>query len=148
MKKQAYTVIALVILVGSMAVTAQAQTGSRAQLVANIPFDFSAGDKILPAGEYIVRQVNPSADRAVLQLRSKDGKTSAMVQMNSVIDRSKSDEVASLIFNRYGKLYFFAAAWMPGNDGLAASKSEAEKAAVKELAGIKSQTETVALKHR
>jgi len=148
MKKQAYTLIAMIVLVGSMAVAAEAQTGSRTQLVANIPFEFSAGNKTMPAGEYIVRQVNPSSDRAVLQLRSKDGKSSAMVLMDSVIDRAKSDEMASLIFNRYGNLYFFAEAWMPGNDGLAAAKTATEKSAGKELAGIKSQTETVALKHR
>ena len=148
MKKQAYTMIAMVVLVGSMAVAAKAQTSGRAQLIANIPFEFKVGDKTLPAGEYIVRQVNPSSDRAVLQLRSKDGKSSAMVQMNSAIDRAKSDEMASLIFNRYGNLYFFAQAWMPGNDGLAVAKSATEKSAGKEIAGIKSQTETVALKHR
>src|SRR5437016_5524775 len=99
MKKQAYTMIAMIVLVGSMAVAAQAQSGSRSQLVASIPFEFNIGDKAMPAGEYTIRQVNPSSDRAVLQLRSQDGKASAMVQMNALIDRAKSPETASLIFN-------------------------------------------------
>src|SRR2546427_11378738 len=107
MKRQAYPMIAMIILVGSMAVAAQAQTGSRTQLIANIPFDFSVGNKTLPAGEYTVRQINPSSDHAVLQLRSQDGKASAMVQMNAVIDKTRSQETASLIFNRYGNRYFF-----------------------------------------
>ncbi len=148
MKKQAYTMIVLIVLVGSMAVAAQAQGGSRTQLVANIPFEFSVGNKSMPAGEYIVRQVNPSSDRAVLEFRSKNGKASVMVQMNPVIDRTRSNETARLSFNRYGNLHFFAQAWMPGNDGLAASKSEAEKATRRGLGGIKSQTETVALRNR
>ena len=32
---------------------------STGQLVANIPFVFSAGNQTLPAGEYFVRCVNP-----------------------------------------------------------------------------------------
>jgi len=37
MKKTAYTMIALLVLIGGMAVAAQAQTGSRTQLIAKIP---------------------------------------------------------------------------------------------------------------
>jgi len=145
MKKQAYTMIALLVLVGSMAVAAQAQGGSRTQLVATIPFEFSIGDKTMPAGEYTVRQVNPSSDRAVLQLRNQDGKASAMVQMNALIDKAKAQETASLIFNHYGNKYFFAQAWIPGNDGLEASKTRAERATRNEMASLKPRTEAVAL---
>ena len=66
MKKQAYTMIAMFVLVGSMAVAAKAQTVGRAELRANVPFDFNIGKKTLPAGEYIVSQINPASDRAVL----------------------------------------------------------------------------------
>ncbi len=148
MKKQAYTMIAMIVLIGSMAVAAQAQSGSRTQLVANIPFEFNIGDKTMPAGEYTVRQVNPSSDRAVLQLRSKDGKASAMVQMNALIDRAKSPETASLIFNCYGNRHYFGQAWMPDNDGLEASKGRAERATRNEIASLKHQTEAVALRNR
>jgi hypothetical protein len=79
--------IALMVLVGLMAVAAQAQTGSRTQLVANIPFQFNVGDKAMPAGEYTVSQVNPSSDHAVLQLRSKDGKNTMMIQMTNMIGK-------------------------------------------------------------
>lgn len=148
MKKQAYTMIALLVLVSSMAVAAQAQTGSRTQLVANIPFEFSVGDKSMPAGEYTVRQVNPSSDRAILQLQSRNGKATAMIQMNTVIAKANGQETASLHFDRYGNRYFFAQAWMPGNDGLAAAKSRAERIAQKELAGTRPQTESVSLRSR
>ncbi len=95
MKKQAYTMIAMIILVGSMAVAAQAQTVGRAQLIADIPFDFNVGNQTLPAGQYTVRQINPASDQAVLQFRSKDGHASAKVQMGSVI--GKAQESAKLI---------------------------------------------------
>ena len=144
MKKQAYTMIAMIVLVGSLAVAAQAQTSGRTQLVASIPFEFSVGNRTLPAGEYTVRQVNPASDHAVLQLRSRDGRASAMVQMDSVM--GKAQESAKLIFNRYGNKYFFAQAWVDGeNSGLQASKSRAERATGRELAGIKMATESVAL---
>lgn len=147
MKKQAYTMIAMIVLVGSMAVAAQAQTSGRTRLIANIPFDFSVGNKTLPAGEYTVSQVNPASDHAVLQLRSKDGRAGAMVQMTCVI--GKTQESAKLIFNRYGNHYFFAQAWADAdNTGLQAPKARAERVAERELAGIKPKTEAVALRNR
>src|SRR3984893_3627133 len=147
MKKQAYTMIAMIVLLGSMAVAAQAQSSGRTQLIANIPFDFSVGNKTLPAGEYTVAQVNPASDHAVLQLRSRDGRAAAMVQMTSVIGKAR--ESSKLSFNRYGEHYFFAQAWVDGdNTGLQAPKSRAERAAEGELAGLKAKTESVALRNR
>jgi hypothetical protein len=147
MKKQAYTMIATIVLVGSMAVAAQAQTSGYTKLIANIPFQFNVGNKTLPAGEYTVAQVNPASDHAVLQLRSKDGRAGARVQMGSVIGKAK--ESAKLIFNRYGNQYFFAQAWVDGdNTGLQAPKSRAERNTDRELAGMKPTSEAVALKAR
>ena len=147
MKKQAYTMIALLVLVGSMAVAAQAQTVGRTQLIANIPFQFNVGNKTLPAGEYSVRQVNPDSDCGVLLLSSRDGNASAMIQVDSVI--GKAQETAKLTFHRYGNKYFFAQAWIDGdNTGMQAPKSKAERAAESELAGLQSKTETVALRAR
>ena len=142
MKKQAYTMIAMIVLVGSMAVAAQAQTSGHTKFIAKIPFQFNVGDKTLPAGEYTVTQINPSSDRVVLKLESKDG--SVMLQMNTVI--GKTQDSARLVFNRYGDRCYFAQAWTPGqNDGLEASKSRGERSAARELAGNQRQTQTVAI---
>ena len=147
MKKHAYAMIAMIVLVGSMAVAAGAQTSGRTHLIANIRFDFNVGNKTLPAGEYTLTQVNPASDQAVLQLRSKDGRTAAMVQMTSVIGQPQ--ESAKLIFNRYGDHYFFAQAWVVGdNTGLQALKTSAERVAERELAGVKAKTEAIALQKR
>jgi hypothetical protein len=141
MKKTAYTMIALVVLVGSMAMAAQAQNNGR-RLVATIPFQFSVGDKALPAGEYIITQTNPSSDHAVLQVRSKDGRSSAMIQMNNVM--GKAQERAKLVFNRYGNQHYFAAAWVDGDTtGLQAPKSRNERATESELAALKVRRELV-----
>jgi hypothetical protein len=147
MKKQAYTMIAMIVLVGSMAVAAQAQMGNHTELVATIPFEFNVGNKAMPAGEYVVSQMNPTSSLTVLQLRSRDGKAAAMIQMNTIITNSRTLK-AVLNFNRYGNQYFFAQAWMPGSNGLAALKGRAERVAQKELAGIKAQTDSVALRTR
>jgi hypothetical protein len=147
MKRQAYIVMAMFVLVGSMAVAAQAQSSGHTQLIANIPFAFSVGNKTLPAGEYTVVQVNPASDHAVLQLRSRYGSASVMVQMNATIGRAT--ENARLVFDRYGDRYFFAQAWVDGDrNGLQAPKPRAERFIERELAGIKAGTETIALTTR
>ena len=83
MKKQALTLIALMVLAGYLAPSAKAQSLSSGKLVAIIPFAFSAGNQTLPAGEYIVRCVNPSSSQTILQISSKDGNNSVMLQMIS-----------------------------------------------------------------
>jgi hypothetical protein len=145
--KKAYTMIALMVLVGSMAVAAQAQTASRTQLVASIQFRFYVGDQTMPAGEYTISQVNPSSDHAVLKLRAKDGSRAVMIQMDNVIGKAR--EGSQLVFNHLGSEYYFSQAWMSGdNTGWQASRSKAERTAKQELAGIKSSKETVALRLR
>ena len=135
------------VLVGSMAVAAQAQTGGRTQLVATIPFQFHVGDQAMPAGEYMISQVNPSSDRAVLRLRAKDGSSTVMIQMDNVIGKGR--EGSQLVFNRLGSEYYFSQAWMSGDDtGWQASKSKAERQTRQELAGIRPSKETVALRLR
>ena len=144
--KKTYTMIALMVLVGSMAVAAQAQTG-RAQLVASIPFQFNVGNQSMPAGEYTVSQINPQSGHAVLQLRAKDGSRTVLIQMNNVI--GKATERAQLVFNRLGSEYYFSQAWMASDDtGWQAPKTKAERSMQQELAGIKPSKETVALRLR
>ena len=137
--------IALMTVVGLS--TAKAQTSGTTQLIANIPFEFSVGDKTMPAGEYTVRCTNPASDMKVLQLRSSDGRASIMVRTNSVIGKTQED--AKLVFNRYGDHYFFAQAWLPAdNIGMQASKSRNEKQIARELAATKLSRESVAITAR
>ena len=146
MKRHAYAMIAIIVL-GSLAVVAQGQTSGRTQLIANVPFEFSLGNKNLPAGKYTVTQVNPASDRAVLQFRSNDGRASAIVQMTTI--NAKAQESAKLIFHRYGNQYFFARAWLDGEQtGLEAPKSRVELATNRVIDGVRMATESVALDRR
>ncbi len=147
MKKQAYTMIAMIVLVGSMGMAAKAQTGGRIALIANIPFQFSIGNKSLPAGEYTVRSISDDSSNVVLRMQSRDGKQSMMLQMSTVEGRAK--ESAKLIFNRYGDHYFLAQAWVDGQKtGLEAPKSRAERAAEREFAEITMATKSVTVTAR
>jgi hypothetical protein len=116
-------------------------------MIANIPFQFNVGDQTMPAGEYTVTQINPSSDRAVLQLRSKDGRSAAMIQMNEVIGKAR--ESARLVFNCYGNQHYFAQAWTSADaSGLEAPKAKAERSTQKELAALNVRVETVAVRVR
>lgn len=147
MKKQVYTLIAMIFLVGSMAVAAQAQTSRHAELRGIIPFQFNVGNKTLPAGEYTFRQLNPDSDSALLQIISRDSGASAIVHMITAI--AKAEDTTRVVFHRYGTRYFFAEVWVDGeNSGLQAPKTSAERVTERELAGINVKTETVTLAKR
>ena len=141
MKKQAYMILAALVLTTVAGLSAvKAQVNANTGMVANIPFEFSVGSNILPAGEYTVRSINSNSATKVLQIRSTTGSASALVMTDSVIGKIKDN--AQLIFHRYGNEYFFAQAWMPADSvGMQAPQSKAEKAF--ELARGKRTTEAV-----
>jgi len=127
MKRYLNTAIAMIILVGAVTASAYAQAAGTQPVVANIPFDFNVGSKTLPAGKYTITVVNPASDRKVLQIRSSDGRSTAITQTTGVI--GTASEKTKLVFHRYGDHYFFAQAKMAGDTMvLAALKSKAERA--------------------
>jgi len=99
-------------LAGVLAVSAEAQTSSTQRVIANIPFAFSAGKTTLPAGRYTITVLNPTSDRKTLQIRSMNGRASALV-LTMTSDGNVSD-TAKLVFDRYGDQYFFAQAQLAG----------------------------------
>jgi hypothetical protein len=126
MKRHLNILMVIVIVVGAFTV-AQAQTTSSQKVDANIPFAFSVANTNLPAGKYTIAVVNPTSDRKILQIRSADGKSSAIVLTTGVIGKASDD--AKLVFHRYGDQYLFAQAQMAGDTvSLAAVKSRAERA--------------------
>jgi len=130
MRKYFNIPLAMIMLAGVLTVGAQAQTSSAQKVIANIPFTFNAGKTTLPAGKYTITVVNPASDRKILQIRSLDGRSSAMVlTMDSSV---KASDTAKLMFDRYGDRYFFAQAQMGEATSLTAvrSKEHAEKNAV------------------
>lgn len=75
----ARTLISLLLGVGTLGPTVHAQSTERT-IKATIPFEFSVGDKIFPAGNYWLVSTPP----AFLQLRDDAGHSLATVLTNSV----------------------------------------------------------------
>jgi len=143
MKKQIFTMIAMISLLGCLTVSARAQCSSL-KSKANIPFPFNVAQTRLPAGEYIITCL---PEDGLLLIRSKDQKASAAVIIISVT--GKAQDHGMLMFHRYGSQYFFVQAWTAGTKtGLELPTTRAERYAARELAGIKPKTETVALTAR
>lgn len=140
MGKQTCTIIVTVVLLGCLAVSANAQCDGKA-LIAKIPFQFSIGNATLPAGEYLVKCLSPNQRQLVLQKIS--GKAAAIVPM--ILVSGKSQEDARLVFHRYGRRYFLVQAWDGGGNGLELPMTHAEAAAALEMAGAESERETIAL---
>jgi len=102
----------IVVLASVLAVRAQAQTSSVQRVIANIPFAFSVGKTTLPAGRYTITVLNPTSDRKTLQIRSVNGRASAIL-LTTTSDGNLSD-TAKLVFERYGDQYYFAQAQLAG----------------------------------
>ena len=142
MKKTAYTLIALLVLVGSLAVAAQAQTSGRAQVRVNIPFQFHVGNTTMAAGYYTIQQLD--ANSAALRI---SGTTGANAIVNMLGAMSGTQSMSNVSFRRYANQYYFAEVWIDGEkDGWEAPKSKAERATQKELAALNVPMETVALR--
>jgi hypothetical protein len=130
--KKLYIPLMLIML----AVSAHGQTSSVQKVIANIPFAFNVGKTTLPAGKYTIIVLNPTSDRKTLQIRSLNGRSSAIV-LTMASNGSLSDS-AKLVFERYDDRYYFAQAQMAGDaTSLAAVRTKQHSAKQVAKAGKK-----------
>jgi hypothetical protein len=95
-------------------------------LVANIPFEFHAGNAKFPAGEYRIHVLDDS-DLSVMEIQSVNGSASALFEVQETETKSTPTQ-SELIFNRYGDKYFLADLFDQGNpSGSEVLKSRYEK---------------------
>jgi hypothetical protein len=126
MKKQSLRIFLMFGLFAVLAATSIQAQSSNAQ-TANIPFEFSVGDKTFPAGEYSVTRLNPQSDKAALAIKSADGSMSKFV-LTMPVQAGHAQEKATLVFSRYDKQYFLTQVWTPAdNTGLELRKSRSER---------------------
>jgi len=138
MKRHLNIVIAILILVGALTVSAQAQTAGAQKMVAKIPFAFNVGNTNLPAGKYTITVLNPNSDRKILQIRNTKGSGATVL---TTVETGNISDDAKLVFQRYGDRYFFAQAQMAGDSTtFAAVKSNAERAEKLALARTRKQS--------
>ena len=140
MKNQAFRTITLLSLFSVLAATsAYAQSADRISM--KIPFNFIAGEKTLPAGEYIVRSTFSSR---VTLIRTANGRRVHTTILTMPVPPENTPFTAKLVFHRYGSQYFLHQVWTPSSErGGQLSQSQAERAISKELASGKSEHQLV-----
>jgi hypothetical protein len=90
----AIALLAVTLLAANLSVQAQER------VVANVPFSFTVGEKLLPAGEYIFSSPEPG----IVQIRSVDHRLFA--EVTSSHSSHEAGAHIQLVFNRYGSEYF------------------------------------------
>jgi len=126
MTKKILNTLAGLILFFAVAAPLQAGSILNHEMTVTVPFEFAAGDKVLPAGDYTVR-VNP--ERGSVVLRGEGHRSQILLTI-----RKKSGTVpvlGKLVFQRYGTSFFLAEVWSQNN---ATGATLAPSAREKELA--------------
>lgn len=130
------TMLTMILAIAFATAVVSANAQSANTVVAQIPFEFTVGDKTMPAGNY---QINRSLGNA-LTLRSSEPATSVS-RLTNVIQPGK-DKHTRLLFHRYGERYFLAEVWTGAGDvGRQLLKSRQERAIEREMSSIASKTE-------
>lgn len=120
MKNRVFATFSCLTLLTAAAAFAQ----SNALLEANIPFEFRAGAKTLPAGHYDVR---PMLAPDVLSIRCFECKAGAMILARG-IEAREAPEQGTLVFHRYNNTYFLSGVWIAGSShGRVLPQSKAER---------------------
>lgn len=117
----------LVAVFSSTAVSTKAQTNYGVR--ANVPFEFTVGDKTLPAGKIAARGGTESQTLSISNLDKGQHESRIARRLPGAghSDRGK------LIFRRYGNQYFLAQVWIRGNSGWELPKSRSQKALEREM---------------
>jgi hypothetical protein len=110
MKHAKWAVVAMLVVFSSMAF---AQLASNTTIVAEVPFQFVAANKIVPAGECKVQTI--SMDGKTLVIRNVGAKTSLFASTSKTEDKQTASNYA-LIFNRYGDQYFLTGVKIEGSN--------------------------------
>ena len=89
-----------------MSAAAPAQT---TQLNVTVPFEFIAGDTVLPAGDYDVHSTGRLGGNA-LSIQNVTSKAGTFL-LSNWSQLAKTSESNKLVFYRYGEKYFLAEMW-------------------------------------
>ena len=111
MTRRSLTLLAISGLVLVLVVPLSAQT---MRFKANIPFEFVAGTRTLPAGDYVI---DTTPAQSVVRVWNENTHDSFAILSNSVSEPFvSSNPEAKLIFHRYGNQYFLSQVWDGYND--------------------------------
>jgi hypothetical protein len=123
MKKQILNIVVTLSVIAALSIAGFA--GLSGPIKANIPFDFMAGGKKLPAGEYAVRTGIFQSTLEVRNLKTKQ----AVITISQGLE-VRAGSKPQLIFRRYGDQYFLTKA-TDYSSGIELPQSKAEREAAK-----------------
>ena len=137
------SLLAAMLLVTTVAST-QAQSLAY-RIKVNIPFDFSVGEKKLPAGTYSVGRVAQDYGDSVVAIAGDDGRPTA-IRLSISAQRSHASDRTTLVFRHYGDQYFLFQVWPAGAaTGRQFARSRSEREIQRKLAGNLSERKMLEL---
>lgn len=139
MKKHLLSTLAIAtVLTTMMVVSAHAQNAST--ITVTIPFEFTAANKTLPAGDYVLRLED---SRSELKIQKSDRSTAEFVLINPVYGRDLQNQ-SKLVFHRYGSQYFLAQMWIVGSsNGEELQPSTRERGIRREMAALRQKPQRI-----
>ena len=113
------------------------------QTIIHIPFNFTVGEKVFGAGEYVIAP-NRKDTATVWVIRHKDGSGATFVLTRPVYSVDPQEKT-KLVFHRYEDLYFLSEVWTAGSaTGREIQSSDREKTLDKVLASKQQETILIA----
>jgi hypothetical protein len=135
------TLLTALFLVAGLAVFPAA---AESPLVVDVPFAFYAGDRLMPAGEYMLGPLGGSRLETLLTATASSDR---LFVGNNLTSASKRKVGTRVVFNKYpGERYFLAQTWVEGESlGREMLKSERERQVVTStlITGLKPETVTL-----
>jgi hypothetical protein len=117
----------LAVTIMMLPMLAVAQLPSNQKIITDVPFEFTVGNKVVPAGQWTTQLASRDGER-LLQFSNRNAKITVI--SSSLPGESKiAPAESSLTFHKYGDSYFLVAINVEGNRAnyrLRESKAEAE----------------------
>ena len=137
--------IPVLALLFTLAATSYAQSARRTVIL--IPFDFVAGEKVLPAGTYRIEPVRRDSYTA-WEIQSTTARAGAVVMTSALGGNAAGDE-SRLVFQKYGETHVLAQVWASGDmAGREVVQSRRTRVTIESLAGKGQKPEAVTVAAR
>ena len=121
-----YATRMLAIVMTLMPLLASAQLGTHVKLVVNVPFQFRAGEMLIPAGECAVQRASMNSSTLVI---GNWGAKVGLFATPLIAEATEISRTNAMVFHKYGDRYFLTSIKLKGSKAvyrLHESKAEAE----------------------
>jgi hypothetical protein len=132
-------IIAIALFAASSLAAAGNLSAQDHMVKANIPFDFTVNNKVLPAGTYTISSLSPY----VVEVRNVKGH---IAEFSAVHNDDKRSTTPVLVFQRYGNQYFLHEILATNALNVAVSPSKREQRRLQEATLRESNQTLIALK--